>query len=76
MKLPVPGYTRISKIIGDKNAKPPVDGLIPMSKPSWYRGVKAGRYPEIVKIGPNMSACKNSELNELMERIDQEGFTA
>ena len=71
MKLPVPGYTRISKIIGDKKADPPIDGLFPMSKPSWYRGVKAGRYPKVYKIGPNMSACSNADLNGLMDRIDQ-----
>jgi len=72
MQLPVPGYTRILTVIGDKHATPPTPGLIPMSKASWYRGVKAGRYPKIVKIGPNMSACANSDLNELMESLRQE----
>jgi predicted DNA-binding transcriptional regulator AlpA len=76
MKLPVPGYTRLPKIIGDKNANPPVEGFLPMSKPSWYRGIQAGRYPKPAKIGPNMSAWSNSQLNELMERIDREGFAA
>jgi hypothetical protein len=72
MKLPVPGYSRLSTVIGDKKANPPIPGLFPMSKPSWYRGIKAGRYPKPVKIGPNMSAYANSKLNELMENIDQE----
>jgi len=72
MKLPEPGFTRLPKIIGDKNADPPVTGFLPMSKPSWYRGIKAGRYPKPAKIGPNMSAWANSKLNKLMESFDQE----
>jgi len=72
LKLPEPGFTRLPNIIGDKNAEPPVIGFLPMSKPSWYRGIKAGRYPKPARISPNISAWANSKLNKLMESLDKE----
>ena len=72
MKLPVPGYSRLSTIIGDKKTNPPIPGYFPMSRPTWYRGVKAGRYPEMTKLGPNMSAVSNAKLNQLFDSIEQE----
>ena len=58
--LPEPGYTRIRKYIGD---------ICPMSKPTYYRGVKAGTQPKPTLITPNISAIANSEINEHLLKL-------
>lgn len=51
--LPAEGYVRIWDIIGRKSAKgqPAIRGLIPVSRSSWYAGVKSGRFPKPIKYG-------------------------
>lgn len=45
------GLLRLSQIIGDPNAKPPILPIIPVKKSCWWEGVKSGRFPKPVKIG-------------------------
>lgn len=49
--IPETGFFRITRIIGDPDAKPPIPALIPVSKSTWWAGVKSGRYPAPVKLG-------------------------
>ena len=58
--LPEPGFTRIQKFIGE---------ICPMSKPTYYRGVKAGRLPRAVEISPNIKAIPNSSINDHVQRL-------
>ena len=41
-------------------------GLIPVSKTAWYEGVKTGRYPKPVKLGPRTVAWRLSEIRALI----------
>ena len=41
--------------------------LIPVSRSSWYQGIKTGRYPAPVKLGPRAAAWRASEINLLIE---------
>jgi hypothetical protein len=65
--LPVEGFLRVSQIIGDPNAEPPIPAVIPVSKSSWWAGVKSGRYPASVKLGPRTTAWKVSDIRALIE---------
>ena len=65
--LPDEGLLRISQIIGDPNAEPPIPAVIPVSKSSWWAGVKSGRYPASVKLGPRTTAWKVSDIRALIE---------
>jgi prophage regulatory protein len=49
--LPETGFLKLSQIIGDKNANPPIPPLIPVKKSTWWAGIKSGRFPKGVKIG-------------------------
>lgn len=51
-QLPETGFLRLPQIIGDPKADPPIPPIIPVSKSSWWEGVKSGRYPKPVKLGP------------------------
>lgn len=49
--LPAEGYVRIWDIIGRKAAKGrgAIPGMIPVSRATWYSGVKSGRFPGPIK---------------------------
>ncbi|WP_036165187.1 helix-turn-helix transcriptional regulator [Noviluteimonas dokdonensis] len=44
--LPECGFVRLSSIIGDRKADPPIPAMIPISKSAWYAGIKAKKYPQ------------------------------
>jgi|UPI0001111E57 prophage regulatory protein len=51
---------------------PEVLALIPISRSSWWAGVKDGRYPASIKIGPRTTAWLKLDIEELCVRL-QEG---
>lgn len=63
--LPTTGFLRMWQIIGDrKRAIPPV---FPVSRSSWWAGVKSGRYPKPVKLGPRITAWRVEDILALIE---------
>lgn len=50
-ELPEIGFVRLSQIIGNAKANPPIPPIIPVKKSCWWAGVKSGRFPKPVKIG-------------------------
>lgn len=50
-QLPETGFLRLSQIIGNPKAMPPIPPIIPVKKSCWWAGVKSGRFPRPVKIG-------------------------
>ena len=65
-QLPETGYLRLHQIIGDPQATPPIPAVIPVSKSSWWAGVKAGRYPKSVKLGPRTTAWRVEDIRSLI----------
>lgn len=57
--LPAEGYVRLAQIIGP-------GGPIPVSKTTWWRGVKDGTYPRPVKLSANVTAWKVSDIRALL----------
>ena len=49
---------RLNQIIGD-------DGLIPVSASTWWAGVRIGRFPKPIKLGPNITAWRWNDIKEL-----------
>ena len=66
--LPETGFLRLPNIIGDAKADPPIPAIIPVSRSTWCTGVKSGRYPRQVKLGPRISAWKISDIRALIEK--------
>lgn len=58
-------YTALIKL-------PDVLLLYPVSRSSWYQGIKAGKYPPPVKIGHRSSAWRLSDINKLIEDVGQQ----
>ena len=59
--LPPTGFLRLPEVLR----------LIPVSKSSWWAGVKSGLYPSSVKIGPRTTAWRVEEVKALIERLGQ-----
>jgi prophage regulatory protein len=55
------GYVRLADILAPA-------GPLPISKSTWWAGVKDGRYPAAVKLGRRITAWKVEDILALMER--------
>ena len=51
-QLPETGFMRLPQILGNPKSKPPTPPLIPVSKSTWWNGIKTGRFPQPIKLGP------------------------
>lgn len=68
IKIPETGYLRLPQIIGNPKKEPPTPGLIPISKSAWWAGVKDGRYPKAVKLGPRTTVWRVEDIRALIEK--------
>ena len=66
--LPETGYVRLPQIVGNPKADPPIPPVFPVSKSTWWAGVKSGRYPRPVKLGPRTTAWRVEDIRHLIER--------
>jgi predicted DNA-binding transcriptional regulator AlpA len=57
--LPERGFIRIDEIVLPR-------GPLPISKSTWWAGIKAGRFPSPVKIGPRVSAWNVAEVRAVL----------
>ena len=64
------GYLRLRHIIGDASANPPIPPIIPVSRSTWWAGVKTGRFPPAVKLGPAITAWRVQDIRALIEQLD------
>lgn len=55
--LPEVGFVRL----------PDVLKVYPVSKSHWWTGVKEGRYPKPVKLGPKITAWRVEDIRDLIE---------
>ena len=65
-RLPETGFLRLSGIIGTGNP-------IPVSKSTWWDGVKSGRFPKPVKLGPRTTAWRVEDIRKLIKELSAEG---
>jgi prophage regulatory protein len=65
-QLPETGYLRLPQIIGNPNAEPPIPAIIPVGKSTWWEGVKSGRFPQPVKLGPRITAWRVEDIRSLI----------
>jgi predicted DNA-binding transcriptional regulator AlpA len=55
-ELPQTGFLRLPQVLE----------LVPVSKTTWWAGVKAGRYPAGIKISPRVTAWRAEDLSALI----------
>ena len=59
IKLPQTGFVRLPGILAP-------NGPIPVSKSTWWAGIKDGRYPKPVKLGPRITAWRVEDIRALI----------
>ena len=42
---------------------------VPISRSAWYQGVKDGKFPPPIKLGPKTSAWRESDVNRLIQEL-------
>ena len=67
--LPETGFVRLKQILGDKKVDPPIPAIIPISKTQWWEGIKTGRYPAPIKLGPRTTAWNVESIRALIEKL-------
>lgn len=65
---PIKGFLRIPQILGNSKSKPPIPPLIPVGKTTWWAGVKNGRYPKPIKLGPRITAWRVEDIEALIQK--------
>jgi predicted DNA-binding transcriptional regulator AlpA len=74
MQLPESGFLRITQIIGNPKANPPIPPIIPVSKSTWWAGVKSGRYPQPVRtLGLRITAWAVEDIKSLLKQACSKG---
>lgn len=66
-RLPDTGFVRLPQIIGNGKSDPPLPALFPVSRTTWWAGVKSGRYPQPVKLGPRITAWRVEDIRRLID---------
>ena len=69
-QLPETGFLRLPQIIGSRKADPPIPPIIPVSKSTWWEGVRNGRYPAPVRtLGPRITAWRAEDIRTLITAL-------
>ncbi|MEY8119971.1 helix-turn-helix transcriptional regulator [Falsihalocynthiibacter sp. BN13B15] len=58
--FPSAGFVRLSQILAP-------NGPIPVSKSTWWQGVKDGRFPQSYKLGPRTTVWKVEDIRALYD---------
>lgn len=61
-KFPETGLVRLNQIVAP-------GGPLPISKSSWWAGVKCGRYPPPVKLGPRITCWEAARVRALFDGL-------
>jgi prophage regulatory protein len=59
--LPRGGFVRLASILAP-------EGPIPVGRSTWWAGIKTGRFPPPVKLGPRTTVWKVEDIRNLIEK--------
>lgn len=63
--FPKTGFVRLSQILAPR-------GPIPVSKSTWWQGMKEGRFPRSQKLGPRTTVWRVEDIRALFEGDDDD----
>lgn len=66
--LPSEGFLRLNQIVGSKTTP----AIIPISKSSWWAGVKEGKFPQPIKLGKRTTVWRVEDIRLLFEKKPQQ----
>ena len=57
--LPATGFVRTKQILA----------VFPVSRSTWWEGVRTGRFPPPVKLGPRITAWRVEDIRDLIDGV-------
>lgn len=69
--LPKGGYIRLSELVGDPKADPPIPAIIPVAKSTIWLWLKQGRFPKPCKFGPRVTAWSCASIRAFLEESEK-----
>jgi len=64
--LPQTGFVRLSQIVGNPKANPPIPPVIPIGRSTWWEGVKSGRFPAPLKLSRGVTVWRVEDIRALI----------
>lgn len=61
-QLPETGFIRLKEVLR----------FIPVSRSTWYTGIKEGRWPQPVKLSARVSAYRAEDIRKLISELGQQ----
>jgi predicted DNA-binding transcriptional regulator AlpA len=66
MAIPETGYLRLAQIVGNRKTETPA--IIPVSRSTWWAGVRSGRYPQPTRaLGTRITAWRVEDIRTIIE---------
>jgi predicted DNA-binding transcriptional regulator AlpA len=66
--FPKVGFVRLKQIIGDPKENPPLPAVVPVSRSTWWAGVKSGLFPRAIKLGPRTTVWRAEDILNFIEQ--------
>ena len=60
-------FLRITQIIGDSKAEPPIQPLIPVSRSTWWQWVQNGKAPASIKLSDRVTVWRAGDIQSFIE---------
>ncbi len=67
--LPETGFVRLSQIIGNPKANPPVPPVIPVCASYWWSQCRTGNYPAPIRLGRRCTVWRVEDIRALIARL-------
>lgn len=67
-QLPATGFIRTRELLGDQSAEVPLPAIVPVSRTTLWRWMRAGNFPAPVKIGPRAIAFRAEDVRAWIEQ--------
>jgi prophage regulatory protein len=64
----------LEDIIGDGSSTPLNKPLIPVSKSTWYRGIKSGLYPRPLRLSPRRRGWHRFQIESLIQDLEAQSY--
>jgi prophage regulatory protein len=61
--LPTTGFARLPVVLAH----------VPVSRSAWWAGIREGRFPAPVKLGPRTTAWRAEDILALIDRLGRPG---
>jgi predicted DNA-binding transcriptional regulator AlpA len=67
VKDPIRRYVRLAQLVGNRNATPPIPGILPVSAATIWRAIRRGDMPAPIKLGPRTTVWDLAAIERWLE---------